>query len=259
MSRRFAFAFCLLFALYPIASYGETWDLASDFSETLNPTGEWSCGWRPSPSDPFVLYTDNSHEPLCQWDVNGWRYSIHEGVPEVQHNPNDYTAYCDEIYLAPHAVMFHPGPAQQSVVRWTAPDGMQVTLAAHFESISHGSKVVRIYHNGSQLFSAALDYLGETAAFSATISVQAGDNIDGAIDPISFSYNSTRVDLVLTTAGPPIGACCFSTDVCLQGTEADCETAGGRYVGDGVSCDPDPCGSTPVENTTWSRVKVLFR
>ena len=61
----------------------------------------------------------------------------------------------------------------------------------------------------------------------------------------------------VTTAG--IGACCFSSGACLEGTQADCVAAGGTYMGDGVLCDPYPCGSTPVENTTWSQVKSRFR
>jgi hypothetical protein len=56
-----------------------------------------------------------------------------------------------------------------------------------------------------------------------------------------------------------VGACCFPTGGCLVGQEADCERAGGSYLGDDASCDPNPCESTPVENTTWGEVRSLFR
>jgi len=55
------------------------------------------------------------------------------------------------------------------------------------------------------------------------------------------------------------GACCFSTGGCMVGTEADCEGAGGSYMGDGIACDPDPCGATPVDYTTWGQIKSRFR
>lgn len=55
------------------------------------------------------------------------------------------------------------------------------------------------------------------------------------------------------------GACCFSTGACLLGQEADCEQAGGTYMGHGVSCDPNPCESTPVQSTTWGRIRAIYR
>jgi hypothetical protein len=61
----------------------------------------------------------------------------------------------------------------------------------------------------------------------------------------------------VTLAGT--GACCFPSGACLEGTAADCEGAGGSYMGDGVPCDPDPCGATPVESPTWGRMKAFFR
>ena len=59
--------------------------------------------------------------------------------------------------------------------------------------------------------------------------------------------------------GPPVGACCFPTGECLLGIEEDCEGAGGIYMGTDVTCDTDPCGSTPVKSTTWGEMKSRFR
>lgn len=37
------------------------------------------------------------------------------------------------------------------------------------------------------------------------------------------------------------GACCYTDDTCSDDTaEVDCVTSGGRYLGDGVTCDGDP-------------------
>ena len=70
----------------------------------------------------------------------------------------------------------------------------------------------------------------------------------------SFTVDYIRVEL----PGPPDGACCFS-GFCLQGTETACLGAGGRYLGDGTSCDPHACGPTSVDATTWGRVKANYR
>jgi hypothetical protein len=256
MVTRIAFTACLLLAVFPIASHGETWNLADDFSAAQNPNGAWSFGWRDTPAQPLTLYVDNSTH-YC--DLESWMYFIAYFCPQVQRNPHDYPVSCTTFVLPPHKVMFHPGPAQQSVVRWTAPSDQDVPLTVNFVAIDKGSEIVHVYHNGTQLFSATLDHLGQTADYATTITVQAGDVIDCAISPISFYYDSTQLDIELGIPDPPVGACCFASGDCLLGTEASCEGAGGTYMGDGVTCDTDPCDATPVQSPTWGEVKSRFR
>ena len=56
-----------------------------------------------------------------------------------------------------------------------------------------------------------------------------------------------------------IGACCLPSSVCFVGSREECEASAGTYLDDGIPCDPNPCESTPVKNTTWGEVKSLFR
>ncbi|MEZ4655511.1 MAG: hypothetical protein R3E12_18460 [Candidatus Eisenbacteria bacterium] len=42
-------------------------------------------------------------------------------------------------------------------------------------------------------------------------------------------------------------------------TEEDCAALGGIYLGDGESCEPNPCGPTPTIESSWGRVKVRFQ
>jgi len=58
---------------------------------------------------------------------------------------------------------------------------------------------------------------------------------------------------------PPVGACCFPAGVCLEGTQLDCLTVGGSYLGDGTACIPNPCQPVAVEQDTWGRVKASYR
>jgi hypothetical protein len=200
MKTRIALAICLLLVLFPIVSYGEVWNLVNDFSGTQNPNGAWSFGWRQTPDQPIILYTDNGDDPVCPgFGFEGWWYNID---PNVHLNPNDYPVECIGVIRPAHSAWFHPGPAQQSVVRWTAPEDMEVQLVAHFTILDIGSDIVRIYHNGSELFSATLDGLGQGADFTTTLNVSTGDVIDTTVDPISFYYDTTHLDVVLTGEGP---------------------------------------------------------
>jgi len=57
----------------------------------------------------------------------------------------------------------------------------------------------------------------------------------------------------------PTGACCFGED-CEVTTEAYCAQHGGRYIGDGVPCEPqNPCIPVPIRQATWGQVKAGYR
>ncbi len=55
-----------------------------------------------------------------------------------------------------------------------------------------------------------------------------------------------------------LGACCFPTE-CLLSQDAECDAAGGSFLGDGTSCEPDPCQATPVIGSSWGALKRTFR
>jgi|GEM_PF-4194419 len=49
------------------------------------------------------------------------------------------------------------------------------------------------------------------------------------------------------------GACCDRYNFCAVTTQAECEALGGSYIGDGTTCDPNPCGpggDCPLTNVT---------
>jgi hypothetical protein len=57
----------------------------------------------------------------------------------------------------------------------------------------------------------------------------------------------------------PVGACCFPSGACLEGSPEDCAAVGGAYRGDGVECDPGLCMATAVSDPSWGRMKTIFR
>jgi hypothetical protein len=201
MKLRIASAACLIFALFPRASYGQVWNLANDFSATQNPNGAWSLGWRTGPGQPLGLLAVDPIRCGAPHELENWDHYIQDYTPRVTRNPQDYTVYCDYAIFSPHKVNFHPGPHQQSVVRFTAPSDMTAMLIVHFQAVDTGSSLVHIYQNDVSLFSAALKGLGEAADYSAALTCRQGDLIDCAIDPISFYGDSVQIDVLVSSIG----------------------------------------------------------
>jgi hypothetical protein len=55
------------------------------------------------------------------------------------------------------------------------------------------------------------------------------------------------------------GACCLVEGGCVVVSEYVCSLQQGSYQGNGTLCQPDPCGATPTERTSWGRIKAAFR
>ncbi|MEZ4650924.1 MAG: hypothetical protein R3E97_19500 [Candidatus Eisenbacteria bacterium] len=55
-----------------------------------------------------------------------------------------------------------------------------------------------------------------------------------------------------------VGACCHGL-TCTILTEPECIGTDGDYLGDGTSCDPDPCLTVPTIESSWGRLKEIFR
>lgn len=58
---------------------------------------------------------------------------------------------------------------------------------------------------------------------------------------------------------PPLGACCLEDGSCQVVEAAVCQDLGGVYQGDNTVCEPNPCPPVPVEESTWGRVKAIYR
>ncbi len=204
MRARVLIAGLSLLLLSPVTGQGVVWNLYNDFSASQNPNGCWSFGWRQTVNDPLILYTDTSPFGLCVDDpnVHPWTYHWNPIALTVAQNANDYTYSCNGCDYPPHSVWFHPGPTEQCVVRWTAPGDMQVYLEAHFLALDDGSSIVHVYRNNADLFTAPLADIGATADCYLNIDCNGGDEIDIAVDAVSFYNDSVRLDLVIESSGP---------------------------------------------------------
>ena len=63
---------------------------------------------------------------------------------------------------------------------------------------------------------------------------------------------------------PRIGACCIADGYCEEITPTDCALQGGEYMGHEIPCDPNPCVTSSVpetstEQVTWGRIKSRYK
>lgn len=112
---------------------------AKEFSDTLNPTGVWSYGWKQRPGDAFNLYPRAVHRNLpatVSWVPAG------TNIPGVWSNLTDDTIHpVDTVTAKPHQLLLHPGSGNEyCVVRWTAPKSGAIHLKGCFSGASG-------YHN----------------------------------------------------------------------------------------------------------------
>ena len=111
--------------------------------------------------------------------------------------------------------------------------------------------------DGGGLIETEMD--GLTQVFYATAMILPGTNhlklaIADAGDPVLDSNVMLNCQSLVCEEAPPSGGCCEDDDCFLMGLE-DCLEEGGTYLGDGVTCSPDPCKIVPVESTTWGSIK----
>jgi len=107
-----------------------------------------------------------------------------------------------------------------------------------------------------------------TAYATTTVSYTLGECEDVGVFVAAsvFSGYPAEVNYVLNVCGldcvppPPPGACCNAAGLCIMmDTPALCQFVGGTWMGEGVPCDPNPCGNTPTETKSWGAVKNLYR
>lgn len=54
-------------------------------------------------------------------------------------------------------------------------------------------------------------------------------------------------------------ACCGADGICFIALPGECTAFGGTPLGPGSSCDPDPCGPTPLRVRSWGTLKSMYR
>lgn len=193
---------------FALPSVAATYDVASDFSPTSNPTGAWSYGWSSLLTSALDLYSFNGHDR----DIDNWSDTALLYPPTVSHNGTSsvVTHNPETITWQPGQFALHPGPSgEYSHARWTAPSADTYYISARFTGIDLTGTTtdVHVLHNTSSLFSGSVIGYGDTASFSTTVSVGAGDFIDFAVGYGNGTHwdDTTALAAIISTNPTAVG------------------------------------------------------
>ena len=161
---------------------------------------------------PALRQLDDSRMVLLnsgRWDhaeggqsgIDVWRNHARSD-PCVTRNVTNHVIEALGIRWAPGQLALHPGMnGEYGVVRWTAPQAGQATVAATFASIAERATTdVHVLHNGKAVFDSFINVrgCGATAAHSAGLAVQTGDTLDFAVGYGNGNYGADTTALALT-------------------------------------------------------------
>jgi len=166
-----------------------TFDLALDFSPTLNPAGAWSYGAEPTLGGPLSLFgvngtvTGDGGAPIQYWQL------IPAQEPTIYRNPSSQTITIGGglITLPPTKVMLFSGTDGADngfgVARFTAPAGrtglyrIQANASPVYDSPIQGDTDFHVIKNGVELFSRSLSGT-QTASYDAKMVLRPGDAVE---------------------------------------------------------------------------------
>ncbi len=132
------------------------------------------------------------------------------------------------------------------LIGFVAPDGTTVEFGGY--DISYGYPTAGDFPSSWDSSS--------SGAYSHAFSLSAGGLQGGGAWIVQFAdgytqgastdrFTGTLVLDGMDGDGDPYGGCCIGVGDCSTGTQADCDAAGGTYLGDNSDCEGWPCGGEP--------------
>lgn len=204
-------AFVAAMVALPISASATVFNDAADFSSS-NPSGAWSYG-QGATGVSFTPYTVFSTSCNGQSGVACWQPPVITfGVPLVGLNTSGSTVNFGTVVWPTDLLLVHPGPATDSIVRWTAPTGGTYSISGLFELLDTDPTGVigEIFDNSVNVFTAPLtapgamhpNTPGQSKSFSLTLSLNANDVVSfGVNNAGDFRFDSTG--LIATIAPVP--------------------------------------------------------
>ena len=202
-------AFASLISAFP------SWEVASEFNDfinpdTMNPSGVWSYGWKPTTFGTFSLL--GFQYTLGANDGSGWTFDT--GYPIVAHNVHAVTLLGSgpQATLPPHALFLHPGPAGElAVVRFTAPAKGTYRVSGQFYAMDRNgtgtiTDVYIVKNNTSPaIYSGNVNYYAtpnmKFASFtSIAVTLNMGEYIEfqvGFGTDLNYSFDTTGLNAVI--------------------------------------------------------------
>ncbi len=190
-----------------------TYDIESDFSEAVNPSGPWSFGFYATFNDPASLtLLPGASDLFSTPGLDG--YATPSTILIMQNtNATDIVPFTG-VYPA-GAVIMHPSFSnQQAVIRFTAQTSGQHAFdvlwsAADLAGSTTTTDTQVIWNGAVQSVGAVNGASGLTSGFNSSLSLTSGDFVDFVVgygSDGSHLYDSTRFEAVITTAPVPLPA-----------------------------------------------------
>ena len=154
-----------------------THDLERDYSQTANPAGVWSYGWKGTIGGEFHLFTYHGYSA----GLDFWLKDPY-GPSSVYHNPTTNTLFG----FAPGTVWFGPGVEGHGdnfgVIRFTVPsEGSGVYRVTSRVDPLSGDTDFHVMKNGDEMFGIFLAANGAPNTYSNVVRLAAGDTVDFVI------------------------------------------------------------------------------
>jgi hypothetical protein len=167
----------------------KSWEVASEFNDTINPAGVWSYGYEGTlNTSPFALLTipDTQFAPIAGWQ----RTSNLNDAPSILHNTTNVvqgpfgSAF---VVFPPHAMSMHPGAScEYSDLRFTVPKHGKYRISGQFYAMDYNAGTTTDVHvsvNNVSVYDGQIDFGSGLTSASFTPShlfvvLQLNDTID---------------------------------------------------------------------------------
>ena len=184
----------------PVVGPTGPWDAAADFSETNNPTGQWSSGWTTTLGSLFAIY--DVHERQDGDVLAAWRDSFFNQFGTITPTFQKNISIASVVYgIAPGQVSLHSGCAhgELGVLRWTAPAAGTYTIHATFFAGNSGNTdaYVLLDGNGGQPLLAA-PTTNVQPSYAGTLTLLFGQTIDFVVGTGGDGCGSDSTPFVAT-------------------------------------------------------------
>ncbi|MBZ5567463.1 MAG: HYR domain-containing protein [Acidobacteriia bacterium] len=178
MLRSFAVRVLLALALLPAspaAAQVTAWDAARDFSAAQNPNGQWTYGWKASPSASLISFPTYEQTLVAYPGRDAWQDLSRSNLLGVYHNAVGVTGDIPAGML-----MLQPDPlGELAIAEWTAPADMSLHVQGMFQSLATADSQVTVVSSVSGTrFSGTVNSTTTTSAFGLFLNVAAGEKID---------------------------------------------------------------------------------
>ena len=212
----------------------ETFNAASDFSNTDNPNGQWSYGATETLGGPISLYT--SHPNTGGYlGLDEWSFGPVPGITTALTAPfvigmlagASIDPNATGVAFSPDVLTLHPGgtyhpPFRYSVVRWTAPASGTYRIVGEFQSVDiiRGATTdVHILKNGAAVFDGVINGIGAATPFFFTQIVTSGDTIDFVVGEGADGQEHDSTGLSVVISNDPAQTVFFVHGIAQNGGE----------------------------------------